>query len=414
MEKSEILKIILSDKYYSLDDLRYNQKLGFMFSKDKLAEFLTGKDDLIANNYEKIIILPLKTFNSKHCFYVKGPYLLYNYKEYLSTIIEDYKVNKSTLFIRNIDDIMMSRVFSEIEGSLNVENIATTHRRIKEIYAKEKLTEKNDIIVKNMMNAIGYIIKECPTFNKDNLFKLYNILSNDCLDDEDKLPKGAYYRNEPVSVGNFDGADHTIISECMDSLFDFVNNEENQRNYSDLLQHICHYYILYVHPYFDYNGRTARMVSFWLNCICKNTDSAALFMSEAISENKYEYYKAISNTRLMNNDLTYFLGYVLETSTKFNLIYKNLENIKNTLMQTGDTLTSTEWVYFKKILIHNNDGFFTYKMFLEYIGGTMSRQGALKILNHLANYNIIEKSTNRKNETIYKVNQELIVYKYQR
>ena len=135
-------------------------------------------------------------------------------------------------------------------------------------------------------------------------------------------------------------------------------------------------------------------------------------MSEAINESKNDYYRAITDTRNTNNDLTYFLGYVLETSIKYSFVYKNLEEMKTILSKTGDTLTSTEWVYVKKILVHNPEDYFNYKMFLTYINSTMSRQGALKILNNLNSYEILEKTTNRKGDIIFRLNQEFITYKY--
>ena len=82
------------------------------------------------------------------------------------------------------------------------------------------------------------------------------------------------------------------------------------------------------------------------------------------------------------------------------------------LSKTGDTLTSTEWVYVKKILVHNSEDYFNYKMFLTYINATMSRQGALKILNNLCGYEILEKATNKKGDIIFKLNQDFITYKY--
>ena len=413
MEKKDYLKLIFGPEYYTIDDLRYNQKLGFLFSKDELAQFLKEKEYLIEENNEDIEKLPLKTFNSKYCFYIKGNYLLSNYFQYLSTFVEDFKANQKTLFVRNADDIMMSRAFSEIEGTLNVENVPTTHKRVKDIYQKKTLTDKNDIIVKNMIDAMQFIVKEKPSFDKENLLKLYNILSFNCLDDEDKLKEGTYYRDEGVLVGGFEGAPDSMIEECMDSLFTFVNNSENVKKYGALLPHICHYYILYIHPYFDYNGRTARMVSFWLNYIFDIND-APLFMSEAINDNKKEYYRAITNTRNTYNDLTYFLGYILETAIKYSLVYKNLEEVKEKLSKTGDTLTSTEWGYLKKIIIHNSTGYFTYKDFFEYIHSTMTKQGGLKILNAFVEYNLLIKDINKKKEAIYKVNPEILTYKFQK
>ena len=117
MEKKEWIKLIFGNEYYTIDDLRYNQKLGFLLSKDELAQFLKQKETFIEEKNEGIENLSLKSFNSKYCFYVKGKYLLSNYKEYLSTFIEDLEMNQKTLFDRNMDDILMSRVFFGDRGN---------------------------------------------------------------------------------------------------------------------------------------------------------------------------------------------------------------------------------------------------------------------------------------------------------
>jgi Fic family protein len=411
MDKNKVLELLTQDKYYSVDDLRYNQKVGVMFSKEQFSEFLSIKDELADEKNEIVDVLPLKTFNSKYCFFVYSKYLDALFEEYLRIQGSDYQTTHKLLFARNLDDIMTSRLFSEIEGSLNIENIPTTNKRIKEIYQKKELVDNNDIIVRNMLDAIMFITEEKPAFTKANLLKLYNILSKDSLPEDKQLKAGAYYRHDKVYIGAYEGAPVEAIDQCMDSLFSFVSNEDNVKQYNILLPQICHYYLLYVHPYFDFNGRTARMVSFWLNYV-NNMFIAPFFVSEAINDSKSNYYRAIENTRNTNNDLTYFLGYIFETSIKYSFIYKNLEEIKNELSKTGDSLTNTEWNYVKKILVHNSENYFKYKEFLTYINATMTKPGALKILNNLTDYGILEKAKNKKGEIIYKLNQDLVIYKY--
>lgn len=411
MNKERVESILKNNDYYSIDDLRYNKKVGIMFSKDEFCEFLEIKDQMIDDGLDIFCKIPLKTFNSKHCFFVKSEYLKNILSEYLRIYILDYKIKHSTFLERNIKDMLVSRLFSEVEGTLKVENVPTTHKRIAEVRKMEKPVEKNDIIIKNMFNAIDYIIKEKPRFNKENLLKLYNILSNDCLKEEDKLKENNYYRHDSVYVDKYEGADYKIVEECMDSLFAFANNEANIKEFDILLPYICHYYILYVHPYFDYNGRTARMVSFWLNYINEVT-IPPFFMSEAINDSKTKYYEALTNTRETNNDLTYFLGYIMETSIKYMFVYKNIEEIKSELEKTGDTLSGSEWLYIKKIIINKPEDYFNYKMFLEFLGLDMTKQGALKILNKFVDYGILDKSKNKRNETIFKMKDNMITYKY--
>ena len=411
MEKEKVIKLIMGNEYYGVEDLRYNLKKGILLSKDEFNDLLIAKDGLIDEKNEYITRLPLKTFNSKYCFYVNGGYLLSVLKDYYRVIISDFEINKSFIFERNYEDIVISRLFSEVEGSLAIENIPTTHKKIAEIHKNENVTDKNDLVIKNMLKAVHFIIKERPEFNKENLFKLYTILSKDSLPEESRLREGEYYRHDKVFVGGYEGAPYHAIGEYMDSLFEFAGDEDNVKRYSYLFPFICHYYVLYVHPYFDYNGRTARMVSFWLNYI-HNIKGAPYFMSEAINECKGDYYRALVNTRETRNDLTYFLGYILETSVRFSLVYKNLEVIKEKLLKSGDSLSSAELVYVKKIIIHSPEDYFNYKMFLKYINGEMTRQGALKILNNLTDYEVLLKSKNKKGGIIYKLNPEFLTYKY--
>lgn len=411
MDIKQAMALILGEEYYSVNDLRYNRKLGVMYSKEEFNNFLAIKESLVSEGDKCVKVLPLKTFNSRYCFYIDASYLQKTKAEYLSFFVSDYQLNQISLFDRNVEDMITSRLFSEIEGTLSIENIPTTHRHIVEVSKNDNLTEKNDIIVRNMLEAIRFIIDDKPEFNKENLRKLYGILSKDCLAEELQIKDGDHYRDDKVYIGAFEGAPVELLDECMDSLFAFANDPESKKIHEHLLPYICHYYILYVHPYFDYNGRTARMVSFWLNYI-NNIACAPYFMSEAINESKNDYYRAITDTRNTNNDLTYFLGYILETSIKYGLVYKNLEEMKKILSKTGDTLTATEWVYVKKILVHNPEDFFNYKMFLTYIHATMTRQGALKILNNLNRNGILEKTTNRKGDIIFKLNSDFITYKY--
>ena len=411
MNKEYALSLITKNKYLTIDDLRYNQKMGIMLSKEEFAEFLALKDQLVGEQLDIMRSLPLKTFNSKHCFYVNGAYLLSALNEYMRILVADYEMNQSWLFSRNAEDMAFSRLFSEIEGSLNIENVPTTRKRIAEIHESESVADNNDIIIKNMIDAVDFIVREKPAFNKENLRRLYTILSNGSLGADKALKDGAYYRDDKVYIDIYEGADHQIIDACMDTLFAFANDPTSIEKYDILLPYICHYYIVYIHPYFDYNGRTARMVSFWLSYI-HDIAGAPLFMSEAINENKGDYYRAITNTRNTNNDLTYFLGYILETSIKYSFVYKNLEEIRNELSKTGDTLTATEWGYVKKILVHNSENYFNYKMFLEYIHAKMTKQGAMKILDNLVSYNILQKDKNKKGEAIFKFNPNFITYKF--
>ena len=217
MKKGQAYSYLLGVNYYSPEDLRYNVKHGFLLSKDDYDDFLSTKDELLSSDDEHFCKLPLVTFNSPYCFYTQGLYLLNNLHTYVTTILDDYYLNDEILIDRNFSDIILSRAFSEIEGTLRIENVPTTRKRIQEIFRSDSLKDKNDVIIKNMINAMNFIMKGKPEFNKENLNKLYTILSNECLDEENRLLSNAFYRHDEVFIGGFNGAPVDKINEMMDS-----------------------------------------------------------------------------------------------------------------------------------------------------------------------------------------------------
>jgi len=187
-------------------------------------------------------------------------------------------------------EILNGFVFSEIESSLAIEGVRSTRAKIEQLNKQdyENLTDKNDIIVKNML--IGYEFVKNNDINQDNIFKLYSILSNKCLEDRDKLLPGNYFRHDEVNIVDSSnaivdkGVDWQKLPKLMDQLMDYINKDKTYEEHL-IASHVIHFYLIYLHPYFDYNGRMARMLSFWYNY--KNAPSLSLLLvSEAIN-NKY-------------------------------------------------------------------------------------------------------------------------------
>ena len=327
---------------------------------------------------------------------------------------DDREYFQSTVIERNLSDILWARVYSELEGSMNLENVPTTRTRLEQIKKGFAPKNKNEIIAKNMITAMDFIMSK-PKFDKENLYRLYNILSKDCLEDSQKL-NGNYYRNDSVYIGNYEGCPADKIDDYMNSLFDFVDANLNGKksNVKEYLPHVCHYYVLYIHPYFDYNGRTARMVSLWISILQNDFSTAPLFISEAINDDKKLYYDALSETRDMENDMTYFLIYIMNTSIGYSLLYKNLNYISDEMLKKGVTLTNYEKTYIKKLLLGAEDGYFDYKKFLSVANIDISKQAALKALNKFVEYGLLSSLINDKKAKLFKLNDEFVKYRYEK
>ena len=116
-----------------------------------------------------------------------------------------------------------------------------------------------------------------------------NFLSND-----DKLEDNNLYRHDTVYVVSdhveHSGLDYKKVPEFMKSLIVFANAEDD---INDLIKAaIIHFYIAYVHPYFDGNGRIARLVHLWF--LIQKGYQSALFIpfSSKIEKSRKAYYDA--------------------------------------------------------------------------------------------------------------------------
>ena len=111
-----------------------------------------------------------------------------------------------------------------------------------------------------------------------------------------------------------------------------------------------HFFFVYIHPYFDYNGRTARMVSYWISLLTNSTILPPV-ISEAINQTKKDYYASLRESRNARNDITYFLLYIYKISICYFLTYRNIEEVNQKLKNENIELNETERNYLKRILI---------------------------------------------------------------
>ena len=400
MDYKELLfKSLSSDKYYTNMDLRMNKNININLSSIELDEYNRFKE-----TYSCIdkIETSLLAWNSQKIF-------LYKSKELLSMINDYYDFFKDEN--DDIDkEVLIGIICSELEGTLQIEGVNTTRKQIEQIIKDNNPKDKNEKIIVNMLNGLSYV-KSTKEFNKESLKELYNLLSEGCLDKEDEINNN-YYRDDMVYISNYTGCPVDKIEDCMESLFVFINNNLDTKDpiLKLLLPFIAHYYIIYIHPYFDYNGRTARMVQIWIFMLTNNMTS--LYLSEAINDNKNGYYKAIENTRNSRNDLTYFITYLIDLINHYSVVSKNLDEIKKEIENEGEYISVNELHYLKRIIINKNIKWFNYKKFIEFEGLDITKQGALKILNKFEKRGFLLSKINSKNEKIFILNESIIKYEF--
>lgn len=174
--------------YASPKELKYSSDPGFLLSPYDYESYLSMVEGSLSQGIPWVSF-PLKSFNSPSIYYCHCSEITNAIDDLTSMFQADLLFSGSLLSDRDPFDFDRSRIYSEIEGSVNVEEVPTTRRRLKELLEEgAPAKERNDVIIKNMAEAIRFVHRK-PAFNKDNLLYLYHLLSEGCLDEEDRLPK---------------------------------------------------------------------------------------------------------------------------------------------------------------------------------------------------------------------------------
>ena len=228
-------------------------------------------------------------------------------------------------FITTMNDLHFAKkmLFShELKANNQVEGYSDDLELIEDIIKKKtdniKDEEKRARIL-NLYRGYQFILRNRVMDDK-HLKRLYNILSDGLLDSYDITHMGQNYREAPVYIldggkltGILDeGVNYQIIDNLIAKYFEFINNVSlgNSKTDEYIKSQIMHFYFVYIHPYFDCNGRTSRTMALWY--LLKNKDYPYIIFNRGINFAGSKYDKIIKEAK-ETYDITYFLKLMLET-----------------------------------------------------------------------------------------------------
>lgn len=351
-----------------------------------------GKDAEALLTYKKTNLtqIPLKT--KEGSFYFNAPYVSSIVKEYYET--QAIELDSVKHFIASFEEIL---IFSEVEGTLEIEGIKTSKKKIENILKKTTALDLNEQVVFNMKKGVDYIAAHEIT--EANLHALYEIMTLNALKDDERLDGGFYRKDDVDIIGKYGqvsdrGIDAKDLSEWMHDFILFVQQQMSSLTpLTYLMPHLIHYYMVLLHPYYDFNGRMGRMLGYWYILKCPFIEDKMPVFSEAINYNpktKALYYKSIENAREEDNDLTYFFETMFVLAKKFVEVYLQLEVLNAQTRKTGHALTQNELNTLKSILLYvKAKDHFTWEDVSFVDKEQYSKQYYLRLLNGLCDKEIL-------------------------
>ncbi len=238
--------------------------------------------------------------------------------------------------IPNMHILINAVTINEAKDSSAIENIVTTHDDIYKVLTESGYKEENAKEVVDYRNAIwlGYEqIKKDGYINTNTIVKIQGTIEHNNAGIR-KLP-GTELKNSITgeTIYTPPQSEQEIIAYLI-NLENFINNNKDG---IDPLIKVClvHYQFESIHPFYDGNGRTGRILNILYLVLNNLIDSPILYLSKYINKTKQEYYKLFNEVR-DNNNFEDWILYILkgieitskETITLIEKIQNEMKNYK--------------------------------------------------------------------------------------
>ncbi len=274
--------------------------------------------------------LPLSDFNGNNVVFIE------NHAAVSQNVVKLLLKNQNNYYgVKAAED--------EIVATSAIENIDFSRDSVRNILKGYAPKDEQESRILGVKKGLEFIADTSNKITEENLHRLYMMTVGDFLEGDDRLNEGSFYRHDTVYVvGNgveHSGVDHKKVPGFMKALIEFVNSDDD---INDLVKAaIIHFYFAYVHPYFDGNGRTARLMHLWF--LIQKGYQSALFIpfSGLIEKSRKAYYDAF--TAIEDNkkysgkiDVTPFVLYFIDN------VYNKMSNGIDTLSAYDEAVKSGE------------------------------------------------------------------------
>ncbi len=221
------------------------------------------------------------------------------------------------------DELMLIALRKAAQATTAIEGNTLSDEEIAKLQQGEKLPpskEYQEIEVKNILDAFNEILIETVYNNKEQLITpelllRFNKLVGQNLGEHFNAIPGQF-RNHDVTVGTYRCPDYRDVKALVAKYCDWLRTEfkyeDGNQQLSDIIiqSMVAHVYLEWIHPFGDGNGRTGRLVEFYILSRGGNPDITLHILSNHYNNTRSEYYRELEKAS-KTNSLTDFIQYAL-------------------------------------------------------------------------------------------------------
>ena len=224
------------------------------------------------------------------------------------------------------NQLILSGISEEAIASSQIEGANTSRKVAKEMILSQRKPRSRDeqMIINNFQVMQRLMDWKDLNLSREMLLEIQQNITIRTLEDE--KGSGRFRKDEDniqvvdklTGIVAHTPPDEKVFLRELDRLIKFANTDEPEEEFLHpvVKASILHFWLAYLHPFVDGNGRTARALFYWYLLRKNYWLFQYLSVSRAIKISRVQYDEAFLKAEYDDNDLTYFLVYKLKAIEK--------------------------------------------------------------------------------------------------
>jgi Fic family protein len=274
---------------------------------------------------------------------------------HLGQIIGYFKsISNTPIMPSYYDELMTMSLIRGAQATTAIEGNTLTDEEISKLKGGQKLPPSKkyqEIEVRNILEAFNSVLKETVYQNKEQLISeelllnFHRMVGKDLGEHFEAVP--GRYRQNNVIVGGYRPPDYADVPNLMKEFCKWLREEfkfeQGQQLPSEVLIQaiVSHVYLEWVHPFGDGNGRTGRLLEYYILARAGFPDITLHILSNHYNLTRPEYYRQLDRAA-KTQSLTDFIQYAFV-------------GLRDGLQQTLETIQESQ--------LHNTWQKFVYETF---------------------------------------------------
>ncbi len=253
-------------------------------------------------------------------------------------------------------EYQLRSVMEEAIASSQIEGAATTRAVAKEMLkTKRKPLDYGEKMILNNYQTISKLKEYTDKpLSKELLCEIHASITKDTLEEPSEV---GVFRTEQNEVQDLDNKVLHVppppedVEQLINNMCWFANEEDGSSFIHPVIKAIIlHFWLAYVHPFMDGNGRTARALFYWYMLRHDYPLIEYLSISSVINKKRTQYLKAFLYSEMDDNDMTYFVMFhlrviheALDDVVEYIKRKKQLEKAADQMYSKFPTLNHRQW-----------------------------------------------------------------------